>query len=82
MKGVLKRTKKGLDGISDKAPDYEGFVKGSKGYVHIRCWHKDISSDLSIYLDKVDQTWIENDYNAKKFADWLKTDPKNGKDID
>jgi hypothetical protein len=78
MKGTLKRIEKGLiENISPNAPDYEGFVKGVKGYVFMRAWHKKISSDLNIQIEKIDDSWLENKFNATKFAKWFQQDNQN-----
>ena len=78
MKGTLKRIEKGLiENISPIAPDYEGFVKGVKGYVFMRAWHKKISSDLNIQIEKIDDSWLENKFNATKFAKWFQQDNEN-----
>ena len=78
MKGTLKRIEKGLvENISPNAPDYEGFIKGVKGYAFMRAWHKTISSDLNIQIEKIDDSWLENKFNATKFAKWFQQDNEN-----
>ena len=78
MEGTLKRIEKGLvENISPNAPDYEGFIKGVKGYAFMRAWHKTISSDLNVIIEKIDNSWLENKFNATRFAKWFQQDNEN-----
>jgi hypothetical protein len=43
----------------------------------MRAWHKKISSDLNIQIEKIDDSWLENKFNATKFAKWFQQDNQN-----
>lgn len=73
----LTRIKKDINNLSFKAPDYEGFAKGLNGYIYMVGWLDNLSSDLSIKVTKVNDEWLSNKYNSRKFNEYLGLNQNN-----
>jgi hypothetical protein len=72
MKFKLKRIKKGINNVSIDAPDYEGFFESNRNYFSVVGFQSGLSNDISIYINKIDEKWLENKFNSKRFSEWNK----------
>lgn len=72
MKINLKRIKGDLinKGVN-RMPDYEGFFRTEKGVFFAVGWLKPTSSDLDLTIKKVDEDFLKNSFNLKKYSLWI-----------
>lgn len=75
MKITLKRLKKGIKGVSDKAPDYVGFFESQRGYFYMKGWFSSsLSADINLYVEKITDQWKkENRRTYLDFIEWERT---------
>lgn len=76
MKLKLKRIKRVGVAKNMQAPDYDGFFRTNRGEFYIVGWLKELSSDMDLKIDKVNEIFLENRFNRQKYADWLIRNPK------
>ena len=67
----FKRIKKPELKPDSKRPDYDGFFTTKKGNFYVLGWLENLSSDMKVRVEIVNDEFLKNTFNRKRYAKWL-----------
>lgn len=66
----LRRIKVDLSEKVQTTPDYEGFFSSPRGDFYVVGWLHTLSSDLDLNIETVNEIFLKNKFNSKKYFEW------------